>query len=98
MSLGLILHELATNAAKYGSLSVPEGQVAIGWSLAPENDGASRVTFSWTEAGGPDVVPPASDGFGTRLIRFTAKNGLGGDAELSFRPEGLVMTLNFPTR
>lgn len=96
MSLGLILHELATNAAKYGALSVPEGQVAIDWSTVTEEDGTSQVRLSWRESGGPEVSPPSSGGFGTRLIRFAAERELGGGVELSFQPEGLLVKLDFP--
>ena len=93
---GKILHELATNAAKYGALSVPDGQVKIDWSIVTEDDGTAQVSLFWSEAGGPEVSPPSSGGFGTRLIGFTAQRELGGRAELSFRPDGLVVKLDFP--
>ena len=98
MSLGLILHELATNAVKYGALSVPDGRVKIDWSITTENEAPPQFELRWIETGGPKVSPPSSNGFGSRLIRFAAENDLSGRADLSFRPEGLAATLNFPTR
>lgn len=97
MSLGLILHELATNAAKYGALSVPDGRVKIDWSTTAETEGKPQVEFRWIETGGPEVTPPSSNGFGTRMIKYAAETDLGGKAELCFRSEGLQMMLSFPT-
>ncbi len=98
MALGLILHELATNAAKYGALSVPEGQVKINWSIEAGKDAGPVVEFRWSEAGGPEVSQPSSSGFGTRMIKFAARSELDGDVELNFHPEGLSLTLKFPTQ
>lgn len=94
-ALGMILHELATNAMKYGALSVPEGRVSVDWELA-DDDGGSRLHLYWKESGGPETSPPETTGFGTRLIRFSAERELGGRAELSYRREGLVATVSFP--
>lgn len=96
LAVGMILHELATNAVKHGALSVPEGQVRIGWHVAADGGGADEVHLRWEESNGPDASPPGSAGFGTRLIRFAAERELGGRAELSYRPEGLAATVSFP--
>ena len=91
-SLALLFHEFATNAAKYGSLSVPDGQVAV--DLARDG-GDVRVT--WTEEGGPSVAaPPEHAGFGTQLERLTVERGLRGTIERRWRREGLVIELVFP--
>jgi PAS domain S-box-containing protein len=82
-SLSLALHELATNAVKYGALSVPEGRVDIDWSV----DGGS-FEFRWRESGGPDVVEPKWRGFGTKLIQMLGAS-LRGKADIEFRREGL---------
>lgn len=95
-ALGMILHEMATNAVKYGALSVPEGRVQIDWDLAVDEDGASMVHLRWEESNGPETSPPPTTGFGTRLIRLSAERELGGRAELSYRPQGLVATVSFP--
>lgn len=92
LSLGLLLHELATNAVKYGALSVPEGSVAIDWIIEGEGpDGTFRL--DWRERGGPPVIPPTRRGFGSRLI----ERGLsGGDVALSYPTDGLICTLVSP--
>ena len=87
VALAMIMHELATNALKYGALSESAGTVSIGWSAVSDDTG-SRLEIVWTEHGGPRVEPPARQGFGTRLI----KRGLGerdGKVDLDYRPEGL---------
>lgn len=82
----LALHELATNAAKYGALSGSAGRVAISWRL----DSHGRLTFEWREQGGPPVVAPTRRGFGSRMIERSLAGELKGSAKLDFRPEGLV--------
>lgn len=96
MGLGMILHELATNALKYGALSTPDGRVSIVWTVEDEDDDTSAVNLRWRETKGPKVTPPTSRGFGTRLVEFTAESDLGGEVELIYDPDGLVMTLVFP--
>ncbi|UIY44235.1 PAS domain-containing protein [Methylobacterium radiotolerans] len=96
LSLSLLLHELATNAAKYGALSVPEGRVAVAWRL--DGEGEDReVEFDWSERGGPPVVPPAPGGrkgFGSRLIGI----GLAGSGgvDLRYPPSGFQATMRAP--
>lgn len=88
VSISLALHELATNAAKYGALSVPDGRVAIVWSL--EGDGSDRLRLRWQEAGGPTVEPPTRRGFGSRLIENLLAAELNGEVQVSYEPSGLI--------
>src|SRR5262249_50751070 len=96
-TIGLALHELATNAGKYGALSTPHGRVEIGWDVVPQGGGASLVTLSWRESGGPPVTPPERRGFGRIVIERMAARTLGGEVELDYRPEGLIWSLRFTT-
>ncbi len=89
MGLTLAIHELATNAWKYGSLSAAGGHVSIGWTAA--EDGV--FTFRWAEIGGPSVSAPERRGFGTRLLQRIVASYFGGTAQLSFEPTGLVFEL-----
>jgi hypothetical protein len=73
--LGMVFHELATNSAKYGALSVPAGRVALSWRLDPVTD---TLAFAWREVGGPPVTPPKATGFGTRLIERSIAGELRG--------------------
>jgi len=94
-SLTLMLHELATNALKYGALSTGAGMVSIGWRI-DANDGGPRVVLTWTESGGPAVIAPDRAGQGTRFIKGSARYELRGDATLDFQPDGLRATIGFP--
>ncbi|HEY8003824.1 MAG TPA: HWE histidine kinase domain-containing protein [Phenylobacterium sp.] len=93
MALGL--HELATNAAKYGALSTPEGRVALTWSLDGEGEGR-RLWLTWRESGGPPVAPPEKPGFGSRLIERGLAAALRAEVSLAFEPSGVVFTLAAP--
>jgi two-component sensor histidine kinase len=93
--LGLSLHELATNAAKYGALSVPSGRVSLRWSRE-QTAGATRLTLDWHEAGGPEVTPPKRKGFGTRLLTDVIEHELNGTADLVYGKTGLTYRLGFP--
>jgi PAS domain S-box-containing protein len=84
LALSLALHELATNAAKYGALSRPEGRVELRWAVQ-----AGRLNLSWRESGGPRVVPPTRQGFGSRLIEHALSRDLDGKTRLEFAPEGV---------
>jgi PAS domain S-box-containing protein len=91
-ALLLALHELATNAVKYGALSA-DGRVSVTWTRAEDDDGRSRVILVWRETGGPPVAaPPARTGFGTRLIEKAIESA-GGTAVRDWRKSGLVVTL-----
>ncbi|KMO16765.1 sensor histidine kinase [Methylobacterium platani] len=92
LTLSLMLHELATNAGKYGALSSPAGRVAVTWALS---DGAS-LRLRWQESGGPPVAPPRREGFGSRLIERSLVHSFGGRVSLLFPPEGAVMELEAP--
>ena len=91
-SIAVVLHELATNAAKYGALSVPAGRVRVEWSLKPNQD----LAICWTETGGPKVMPPSREGFGTRAIRKVVKNQFHGDIHFNWNLGGLVCTIDIP--
>ena len=93
---GLALHELATNAAKYGALSVAGGTVRLDWHLETAGGGPSRVSMTWREADGPEITPPERQGFGTRLLEDVVGDELDGKAELLYEPDGLRYHLTFP--
>ncbi|TNC52385.1 PAS domain S-box protein [Rubellimicrobium rubrum] len=89
--LALVLHELATNAAKYGALSVAHGRLDLTWTV-----GEGRLDLEWRESGGPPVVPPRRAGFGSRLAQRTVEDQLGGTLGQDWWPEGLRVTLSLP--
>ncbi len=89
VTLSLAVHELATNALKYGALSVPDGHVEVRWQV----DG-QRFRLSWTERNGPPVTPPGRAGFGTRMIRQALAAELRGEARMDFLADGLVCTID----
>lgn len=89
LALALALHELGTNAAKYGALSADGGKVAIGWAV--EGD---RLRLVWKESGGPAVVEPEGRGFGSRLIERGLQSDLGGPATILFEPDGLCCRID----
>jgi len=90
-ALALALHELATNAAKYGALSVLSGRVSVTWELR-----ADHLLLQWTESGGPAAAPPTKRGFGTRVVVANIEQDLGGRATFNWRSDGLKCTLSVP--
>jgi two-component sensor histidine kinase/CHASE3 domain sensor protein len=96
--IGLALHELATNAVKYGALSAPTGHVRIAWDVEQDAHGDPVCRMSWEESGGPPVQPPTRRGFGHVVIERTVARALGGSVTLDFAPEGLRWTLIFPAQ
>ena len=90
--LSMILHEIATNAAKYGALSNDTGKVTLDWELLSETANP-QLRLIWTETGGPPVTAPVQRGFGSRLIERSARDQLGGEATVDFLPRGVVCTL-----
>ena len=94
-ALGMALHELATNAGKYGSLSTSEGCVTIRWSIKGGH-GQPSFRMEWTESGGPEVAAPVASGFGSKLIAHMTEIALQGHACLEFRPAGVVWSIAAP--
>lgn len=92
-ALGMALHELATNAGKYGSLSCSEGHVAIRWSVRGAN-GDKLFHMEWEESGGPGVEAPIVSGFGSKLISHMTEIALQGHSRLDYQPTGLVWTID----
>jgi two-component sensor histidine kinase len=93
LAISMALHELATNALKYGALSGNAGHVRVSWSAT----GDGGLTLTWREEGGPPVVPPTRVGFGSRLLRQGLMADLGGGADLRFEPGGLVCVIQART-
>lgn len=93
--LALAVHELATNAAKYGSLSNADGRVAVTSAFEGEGD-ASVLVIEWRESGGPPVRPPEREGFGTALIKQVVARALKADVDLDYRPQGLICRMTVP--
>jgi two-component sensor histidine kinase len=91
LGLALAVHELATNATKYGALSRPGGHVEVTWTVEGE-----VFTFVWRESGGPPVTAPTRIGFGTRLVERALTGYFGGQARVDYDPKGLVFTLTAP--
>jgi len=91
-TIGMALHELATNALKYGALSRSGGRVDLIWAL----NGEDKVRLEWRESGGPAVAEPQRHGFGTRLIADVPRGKLGGRVRLDYAPDGFVWTLDCP--
>lgn len=90
IGIGMIVHELMTNAVKYGALTHPEGRIAVVWS----HEGGT-MTLSWSETSAGGVTMPARHGFGTKMIGRSAAHDLHGRADFDWRPEGLHFTLAF---
>jgi two-component sensor histidine kinase len=95
-NLGMGLHELATNALKYGALSVPEGRVSVTWSVENEGQGQERLLFRWRESGGPAVSRPQRRGFGQLVTDELVPAGVDGQARTELRDDGLVWELDAP--
>lgn len=93
-ALGLAVHELATNAAKYGALSVPGGRLNVAWRIT-RSDGAPCLRLDWTERDGPAIEPPSQQGFGQVVIGEIARS-LDGKVEMAFAPNGLSLSIAIP--
>jgi two-component sensor histidine kinase len=96
--LGMALHELATNAGKYGALSNDSGRVEVVWSLEPGESSAETFVISWRERGGPSVTPPARSGFGSTVLCQVAKASLDAQVELNYASTGLAWRLQCAAR
>jgi two-component sensor histidine kinase len=95
--LAMVLHELATNAAKHGALSIPGGQVKVRWTVGRRKGEDGLLRLRWAEAGGPPVAgPPARRGFGTRVVEATVRGQLGGSVERHWESAGLAVEIAVP--
>jgi two-component sensor histidine kinase len=92
-AFAMALHELATNSAKYGALSVPLGRIGVEWHVTAER----KIELRWAETGGPTVAQPDRSGLGTRVIERAVRDQLDGDVGFDWRAEGLVCTLVIPS-
>ena len=95
-TLGLALHELATNASKYGALSVPDGKIVLHWKFLEGGVGPDALRLSWQECNGPTVKPPKRKGFGSFVMEQMMKRGMDGTVKIDFAPDGIVWTLDMP--
>jgi two-component sensor histidine kinase len=91
-AMAVVLHELTTNAAKYGALSVPDGRIQIEWS----HDGVGSLVLHWIETDGPPVGPPKSPGFGSKVMETMIRNQLKGGLRFDWHPEGLACEISLP--
>jgi PAS domain S-box-containing protein len=96
INLGLVLHELVTNAAKYGALSTNAGHLEMNWTVVENEDRPDQLRIHWTESGGPPVAPPKRQGFGSRLIRRSIEGELGGYMVLNFAEGGVSYDISVP--
>ena len=95
-ALGLAIHELATNAEKYGALSTDAGRISIRWKLDDSRDGEPMLEFLWKESGGPSVTPPSRMGFGSMLIKRNIEAIFQTEVTLDFRANGLCWSFACP--
>ncbi|NNU48855.1 PAS domain S-box protein [Rhizobium sp. WYCCWR 11279] len=96
LALGMVLHELASNARQFGSLQGESGVVRLKWTLSKAEDGPSRLQMSWVEHGGPEVTVPSRHGFGCRLIERSITDDLDGSVKVNFPASGFRCELEFP--
>lgn len=96
-AIGLAIHELATNAIKYGSLSVPSGKVKIAWSIDSESLTSRSLLLKWIEQGGPRVIPPSRNGFGHLVIGEMIERSLNAKVTLEFATHGLEWSVSIPS-
>lgn len=97
VAISMVLHELGTNAAKYGALSHSNGRLRVAWRKA-EADGRPEVELVWEESGGAGIGPPAERGFGSKLIEQAVSYQLGGRVTMDYAPEGLTCKISFPLK
>jgi two-component sensor histidine kinase len=92
----MVLHELVTNAVKYGALSTSGGQVSVSWDRPKSEDMRTLVVIEWRERGGPAIVAPIQSGYGTSLIRDLIPHELGGTVDLVFESKGVCCRVDIP--
>jgi PAS domain S-box-containing protein len=95
-AVAMVLHELATNAAKYGALSIPDGRVLVDWGRRSNGNEAASLMIEWSEIGGPPITTPAQSGFGISLIRELIPHELGGTVDLVFSTDSVCCKIEFP--
>lgn len=95
-NIGMALHELATNAAKHGALSLPGGKISIAWRVDSTPEGGTEFHLTWTEQGGPPVAAPEGRGFGSNVVERLVPSALDGTATLDWTPQGVVWHLAAP--
>jgi PAS domain S-box-containing protein len=95
-ALAMVLHELVTNAVKYGALSIPGGRVSVSWERKLNGNAATNLVLVWREVGGPPVAPETRSGYGTDLIRSLIPHELGGSVDLALAPDGVCCRIEFP--
>jgi PAS domain S-box-containing protein len=95
-AVAMVLHELVTNAAKYGALSTPNGRVLVSWDRQSSETGAASLTIAWQELGGPPIVAPIRSGYGNSLIRELIPHELGGTVDLMLAPDGARCRIVIP--
>ena len=95
-SMAFVLHELTTNAAKYGALSTTEGRITVRWHWPPDGEARERLIIEWQEIGGPAAAAPCKSGYGTSVIRELIPHELGGTADLTITPEGARCRMEIP--
>jgi two-component sensor histidine kinase len=96
VAIAMALHELCTNAVKYGALSCAAGHVNLTWRTE-DNSNGERLKMLWREEGGPNVSPPTRRGFGSLLLERSLAHDLEGKVTLDFRPDGLLCDIDAPT-
>jgi two-component sensor histidine kinase len=92
VNLSMALHELYTNATKYGALSAPGGRISISWDIVRDQ----RLVLQWIETGGPRVTKPSRSGFGTRMINLAIAGEAGGSAQIDFKDTGVACRIQAP--
>ena len=95
VSLGMAIHELTANAAKFGALSIYGGKVEVTWSVTIDAD-RRTLTFDWVESGGPAVTPPKREGFGSRLLAFVLRGQIQAKTNVEYDPEGVRVHCSLP--
>jgi PAS domain S-box-containing protein len=95
-AVAMVIHELVTNAAKYGALSSPDGRVSVSWENRIGADAAAILTITWRELGGPPIVAPVRSGYGLSLIRGLIPHELGGTVDLIFPSDGACCKIEIP--
>jgi two-component sensor histidine kinase len=95
-AMAMVLHELVTNAAKYGALSVPGGRVSVCWSREEDASGSDSLLIHWEEVGGPSVEAPKQYGYGTSVVRDLIPYEIGGTVDLVFAADGVRCKIGVP--